>query len=235
MLIVDSDSFFDLKARICSQSKMKMKNENEDLSEGVWVEEIDNAALKEFEKHQKAFQRGFVNLMPYNSIFPKSFLSYEKPIKDFEVRDDDIYVVTFPKCGTTWTQEMVWNICNGCDLEKAKSVPLDKRMPFIEISGLSKSAMSEEAKLSRPDAGDSVNNANNMPRHEPRLLKTHLSYDMLPRQVRDKKSKIVYVTRNPRDAVVSFYNHWKALCGFTGKGILSSLNKINIASIFRIF
>ena len=197
-----------------------MKAENEDLSEGVWTEEIDNAALKEFEKHQTAFQRGFVNVMPYKTIFPRSFLSYEKAIHEFEVRDDDIYVVTFPKCGTTWTQEMVWNICNGCDIEKAKSVPLVQRMPFIEISGLIKdnlvAAMSEEDKTARPDAADSVQNASNMPRSEPRLLKTHLSYDMLPRQVREKKPKIVYVTRNPRDALVSFYNHWKALCGFTG-------------------
>ena len=78
------------------------------------------------------------------------------------------------------------------------------------------SGMSEEAKKAMPEAADSVNNASNMPRNEPRLLKTHLSYDMLPEQVREKKPKIVYVTRNPRDAVVSYYNHWKALCGFTG-------------------
>ena len=198
-----------------------MKAENEDLSEGIWIEQIDNAALTEFEKHQNAFQRGFVNLMPYKTIFPKSFLSYEKAIHDFEVRNDDVYVASFPKCGTTWTQEMVWNICNNCDFEKAKSVPLVKRMPFIEISGLLKdnlvAKMSEEAKRAMPEAADSVQNASNMPHSEPRLLKTHLSYDMLPIQVREKKSKIVYVTRNPRDAVVSFYNHWKALCGFTGK------------------
>ena len=158
--------------------------------------------------------------MPYKTLFPKSFLSYEKQIHDFEVREGDVYVVTFPKCGTTWTQEMVWNICNGCDFEKAKSVPLTKRMSFIEISGLIKdnlvASMPEEAKAAMSEAADSVNNANNMSRDEPRLLKTHLSYDMLPRQVREKKPKIVYVTRNPRDAVVSFFNHWKVLCGFKG-------------------
>ena len=111
-----------------SQSKLEMKTANEELSEGVWIEEIDNAALKQFEKNQNAFQRGFVNVMPYKSIFPKSFLSYEKPIRDFEVRDDDIYVVSFPKCGTTWTQEMVWNILNNIDLDTAKSVKLTKEL-----------------------------------------------------------------------------------------------------------
>ena len=53
-----------------------MNAEKEDLSEGVWVEEINNAALTEFEKHQTAFQRGFVNIMLYKTIFPKSFLTY---------------------------------------------------------------------------------------------------------------------------------------------------------------
>ena len=119
-----------------------MKTENEELSEGVWIEEIDNAALKQFEKNQNAFQRGFVNIMPYKSIFPKSFLSYEKPIRDFEVRDDDIYVVSFPKCGTTWTQEMVWNICNGCDIEKAKSIPWSRGPPSSKLAGSSRTISS---------------------------------------------------------------------------------------------
>ena len=33
------------------------------------------------------------------------------------VRENDIWVVTFPKCGTTWTQEMVWQIANNVDID----------------------------------------------------------------------------------------------------------------------
>ena len=40
---------------------------------------------------------------------------------------------------------------------------------------------------------------------------------MLPHQVKEKKPKIIYVTRNPRDTVVSFFNHWKVLEGFEGQ------------------
>ena len=40
---------------------------------------------------------------------------------------------------------------------------------------------------------------------------------MLPEGIKDKNAKIIYVNRNPRDAVVSFYNHFKVLEGFTGK------------------
>ena len=50
----------------------------------------------------------------------------------------------------------------------------------------------------------------------PRIIKTHLAYEMLPSGVRDESVKIIYVTRNPRDAVVSFYNHFRVLEGFSG-------------------
>ena len=31
---------------------------------------------------------------------------------------------------------MVWNIVNNLDIEQAKSVILDKRIPFLELTGL---------------------------------------------------------------------------------------------------
>ena len=50
----------------------------------------------------------------------------------------------------------------------------------------------------------------------PRVIKTHLAADMLPKEVIEKKVKLIYVTRNPRDAVVSFFNHWCIMAGFRG-------------------
>ena len=30
-----------------------------------------------------------------------------------------------------------------------------------------------------------------------------------------EKAKVIYVTRNPRDVVLSLYNHWKIVCEYT--------------------
>ena len=32
-------------------------------------------------------------------------------------RKSDIWVLSYPRSGTTWTQEMVWQIANKCDFE----------------------------------------------------------------------------------------------------------------------
>ena len=61
-------------------------------------------------------------------MFPTGYLGYEKQIRELEVRSDDVWISSFPKCGTTWTQEMVWNIVNNMDLDTAKSVNLNKEL-----------------------------------------------------------------------------------------------------------
>ena len=152
---------------------------------------------------------------------PRGYLDYERQIKNLEAREDDIWISSFPKCGTTWTQEMVWNIMNGVDIEQAKKTKLDQRIPFLELCGLFDAsvvqAIDEEEKLKQPEVFKSVEFVENLPTSKRRIIKTHLSHDMLPDQVREQNCKIIYVTRNPRDAVVSFYNHFRVLEGFQGE------------------
>merc|ERR1719397_962109 len=51
------------------------------------------------------------------------------------VRVSDVWVVTQPKCGTTWTQEMVWQIANNVDMNGGKTL-LTTRFPFLEFDTL---------------------------------------------------------------------------------------------------
>ena len=43
----------------------------------------------------------------------------------------------------------------------------------------------------------------------PRLLKSHLPFQLLPPDMMKKRSRMVYVARNPKDLAVSFYNFHK--------------------------
>lgn len=52
-------------------------------------------------------------------------------IDNLQVNDSDVWVTSFPKCGTTWLQEMVYLISTNCDYESAK-VYLTQRFPFLE-------------------------------------------------------------------------------------------------------
>lgn len=53
-------------------------------------------------------------------------------ILDFEGRDDDTYVVTMPKSGTTWMLETTWLVLNDFDFEKSSTSILVERAPLLE-------------------------------------------------------------------------------------------------------
>ena len=66
-------------------------------------------------------------------VVPKKMVDqYLTKIKEMEIFEDDLWIVTFPKCGTTWTQEMLWMLNNDLDYEGSKNKSLDNRFPFIE-------------------------------------------------------------------------------------------------------
>lgn len=50
----------------------------------------------------------------------------------------------------------------------------------------------------------------------PRCIKSHLPPELLPKQIWTVKPKVVYVARNPKDAVVSYYHHHRLWNGYQG-------------------
>ena len=141
-------------------------------------------------------------------VLPRFFTREEKTLTEMKVRDDDVWISTFPKCGTTWTQEMVWNIVNDLDFKTAKAVELEERVPYVELSAMC--SLEDIAALGLPDSKVMVDNLKS-----PRVIKTHLAMEMLPKEVMEKRVKLIYVARNPRDVVISYKNFLK-IDGFHG-------------------
>ena len=93
----------------------------------------------------------------------------------------DVFVASYPKCGTTWTQYIVYLLLNDArPLTAAQRV--DDVFPHLE------------------EVGQDVVQA--LP--QPRLIKTHLP---LKRTPWSPQARYLYVARNPFDCAVSFYHH----------------------------
>lgn len=66
-------------------------------------------------------------------VMPKKYVdNFMERIKKFKVYEDDIWLVTFPRCGTTWAQEMLRLLCNNFDYEKALKSSRFDDFPFLE-------------------------------------------------------------------------------------------------------
>ena len=65
-------------------------------------------------------------------MLPSNFEKFAQRIWNFTVRKDDIWIITYPKCGTTLTQEIVWQIGKIRDQDMYKNrVENDRK--FFEI------------------------------------------------------------------------------------------------------
>ncbi|XP_070695309.1 cytosolic sulfotransferase 3-like [Pempheris klunzingeri] len=113
-------------------------------------------------------------------------------VQNFKARPDDIVIATYPKAGTTWVSYILDLLYFGqrCP-ERQSSIPLHERVPFLEIS-----------LPSRP-AGKDL--ADQLPT-TPRLIKTHLPVQFIPKSFWEQNCRIVYVARNAKDSAVSYFH-----------------------------
>uniref|UniRef100_A0A8C8S9W9 Sulfotransferase n=1 Tax=Pelusios castaneus TaxID=367368 RepID=A0A8C8S9W9_9SAUR len=99
-----------------------------------------------------------------------------------------LFYCLFP--GTTWMQEIVDLILVRGDMEKACRAPTHVRIPFLEI-------------CSPPPVPSGVQQLMSVP--SPRVIKTHLPFQLVPKSFWENRCKVIYVARNAKDNVVSYF------------------------------
>ena len=102
----------------------------------------------------------------------------------FSVRDDDVFIVTYPKAGTNWMRQILHLLSHqGEQGEKTSR----ETVPFLE----KEACLGNWAALAYQG--------------ERRYFMSHLSYALMP-GVRDSKARYIYVARNPKDCAVSLFH-----------------------------
>ncbi len=121
-----------------------------------------------------------------NSEMAVNWLLIQKYFLDFEEREDDVYVASYMKSGTTWMQMLLYQMLHrGGD-------------SFNHIYDVSPWPANEAYHGKSPEKANQL--------ASPRILKTHNEYkDFRP----DTKGKFVFIIRNGMDVAASLYHHNK--------------------------
>ena len=124
-------------------------------------------------------------------LFQGSF-SRESILKtrNFHGNPTDIYLSTYPRTGTTWTQNILIGLVFGLDkLRNSGPSDLGLLFPYLEFQAPSSRTFGyERVKLMT---------------ESPRLFKHHLPTHLAPQEIFSQKRKNIVVLRNPKDTAVS--------------------------------
>ncbi|XP_046581180.1 sulfotransferase 1B1-like [Haliotis rubra] len=143
---------------------------------------------------------------------PAYSMSILEQTKTVSMRPDDIYFPAFPRTGTHWVYEMTNMLLRG----KAETIQQYKgkhQLEFVANEGLSK-----------------------LP--SPRVINTHFRLSDAPWEVKEKKCKVIYNLRDPRDVAVSLYHAYIDLkvseceCSFEGFLYLFLEGKVEDGGLF---
>ncbi|XP_070573639.1 sulfotransferase 1B1-like [Ptychodera flava] len=113
----------------------------------------------------------------------------------FEVREDDVFLITYPKSGTTLLRKIIALVMNNADeelIDGGLHVPFSRKIIYSEFNSLEDREPMYK-KFERMECR--------------RFIPTHLPPSLLPRQLFEKPAKVIYVARNPKDSAVSYFHH----------------------------
>lgn len=188
---------------------------------------LEGEEQEQIGKDFTGYKNGMVRLTPGRWLFPRTFTKFANRCFNFKWRPSDVVLMTYPKCGTTWTQEIVWTMRNNANFDHPSAdEPLSDRAPFFECDML----FPEDLPLDDPktkvcpsfqqlcpgaDPRDGIYLQLSAAIPDPRTIKTHLAFTVLHPSLLDT-IKVVYVARNPKDMFVSYMHHARLLDGFVG-------------------
>ncbi|XP_031631497.1 sulfotransferase family cytosolic 1B member 1-like [Contarinia nasturtii] len=109
--------------------------------------------------------------------------------RSFKIRKDDVWILAHPKSGSTWIENIVWQLKNGFDFFKEPIALLTNQVFERDI---------------KSENIDFLKKLNDTP--SPRIIKSHLPPHLLPMELWTIRPKIIYIARNPKDVAISMFH-----------------------------
>ncbi|KAM7254293.1 hypothetical protein ACFE04_031975 [Oxalis oulophora] len=128
----------------------------------------------------------------YGSSHLQGLLNFQK---HFETQNSDILLSTYPKTGTTWLKALTFSLVNRTRYpDPDQNHPLMSKnphdiVPYVDMMLYANNQMPDLSILGSP-----------------RIISTHLSFHPFLRAVKDSACRIVYLSRNPKDTLVSLWH-----------------------------
>jgi len=150
---------------------------------------------------------------PFGHEFPAYFMTkkYEtmgENILNFKIRPDDIWISTFPKSGTTWTLNIMQQLINNIDLSTSF---INERHLHFEAGFLqdinSENCNDEDYITFVQRTQKRIGAIDKEP--SPRLIKSHLPAQLLPKEIWTTRAKLIYVCRDAKDVAISMYHMFR--------------------------
>jgi estrone sulfotransferase len=126
--------------------------------------------------------------LKFFKLYKKLKRIFENDLVDTEItsRETDVYLVSYPKSGNTWMRFLLINYLFNTNRKPLLYSDLEKYIPSIHNSSFSK-----------------INSFKGF-----RIIKSHF--------VKKEYPKIIYIVRDGRDTMVSYYYYLKDLKDYTG-------------------
>ena len=113
---------------------------------------------------------------------------------EYDGSPDDIFIVTYPRSGTTWLQMIVYQLTTDGAMDFAH---IDEVSPYLEVTMIPRRQQISDLRAT------------------PRVVKTHLPYHEIPKG----PGRYIYGIRNGLDVAVSYHYHARKY--YPGMGRLS--------------
>ncbi|XP_051121600.1 cytosolic sulfotransferase 5-like [Andrographis paniculata] len=142
----------------------------------------------------------FLDLVRWEGFwFPRSAVPSAMTFRHtFTARNDDVLLASSMKTGTTWLKSLALscNRRNGGDADD----PLAAENPHFLVPTVETAVHTKKSiKIDIYDASS------------PRLIHTHIPYSLLPDSIKTSSSKIVYIARNPKDTLISWWHFFNSI------------------------